>query len=211
MEKPGPVGHLSWRQLVIGALYAVAAGLVAWQVVGHTNAAAGATDQINEAQNFGNEGAQVSAKFVKQHRIVGSYLAKDLDRDFKLPSFEDSSKALGQIPALARLAAQEEDQASWWSWCLLGLSAVYLVLASMRPGQELARNLLFAITSVSAVFFVVGVSATALEIFTVIRNFFGTTPVIQHQVRSIDSVIRELFTTGHWIFGGFIALFSIAT
>jgi paraquat-inducible protein A len=211
VELPGTVGFLSFRQLAVGALYMALAGAAAWQTVRYTNGATNAVDQINAAQNFGNEGAQVSAKFVAQHRIVGAYLASDLRRDFKLPSIEDSSRDLAQIQPLTALAERQEAQAAWWSWVLLGLSAAYLVLATLKPGRELARNLLFAITGVSALFFAVGIAATALEIFTVIKNFFGTTPVIQHQVRSIYSVILELFSTNHWIFGGFIALFSIAT
>jgi paraquat-inducible protein A len=211
VEIPDTIGFLSFRQIALGALYLVLAGGAAWQTVRYTNGSTGAIDQINEAQNFGNEAAQVSAKFVAQHRIVGAYLAKDLRRDFKLPSIEDSSRALAQIQPLQALAQEQDSEAAWWSWLLLGLSAAYLVLSTLRPGRELARNLLFAITGVSAVFFVVGISATALEIFTVIKNFFGTTPVIQHQVRSIYSVILELFSTNHWIFGGFITLFSIAT
>jgi len=211
LDALGRVGSLSQRHLIFGLLYLVLAAGAAWQLVCHTNAASGYRDQVNEMQNLGNEGAQVVAKFVKQHRIVGAYLASDLDRDFKFPPFQVSNHALARIPDLSGSAEDEDGQADWWNWALLCLSAAYLAASALNPRRDPARSLLFAITGISTVFFVVGIAATALEISTVIKNFFGTTPVIQHQVRSIASVIMELFSTGHWIFGGFIALFSVAT
>ena len=35
--------------------------------------------------------------------------------------------------------------------------------------------------------------------------------VLQHQVRGIAAIIRELLATGHWVVGGFLFLFSILT
>jgi paraquat-inducible protein A len=201
----------STRQWMLGAVFLLLASVAAWQTVRYTNAANENLDQISEDQNFGNEGSQALAKFVNQHRIVGSYIASDLQRDFKMPSFQASSSALSEVPALGLLAAQQEALASRWSWLLLGLCAAYLALAAVKPKAERVRSLLFALTSISAVFFAVGISACALEVFTVISHFFGTTPVLQHQIRSIASVIGELFSTGHWIFAGFIVLFSVIT
>ena len=199
------------RHLVLGAIFLLLASIAAWQTVRYTNAANENLDRISEDQNFGNEGSQALAKFVDQHRIVGAYVASDLQRDFKMPTFQASSDALSEVPALGSLAAEQESLASKWSWLLLGLCAAYLALAAVRPKLDLARNLLFAMSGISAVFFVVGISACALEVFTVISHFFGTTPVLQHQIRSIASVIAELFSTGHWIFAGFIVLFSVIT
>jgi hypothetical protein len=211
MKARSPFGALSLRHVILGAVYLIVAGGAAYQVVSHTNAAAGDRDQALDRQGLGNEGSQVVAKFVAEHRIVGAYLASDLDRDFKLPPLADSSAALAGVGPLGQLAVGEEGAASGWSWALLGLSAAYLGAAMLKPKRELARNLLFAITGVSTVFFVVGIAAAALEVSTVVKDFFGTSPVIQHQVRSIFSVIKELFATGHWIFGGFVLLFSVAT
>jgi len=35
--------------------------------------------------------------------------------------------------------------------------------------------------------------------------------VLQHEVRGIAAIIKELLTSGHWIIGGFLLLFSILT
>ncbi len=35
--------------------------------------------------------------------------------------------------------------------------------------------------------------------------------VLQEEVRGIAAIIRELFTSGHWVIGGFLLLFSILT
>ncbi|HTA16529.1 MAG TPA: paraquat-inducible protein A, partial [bacterium] len=102
-------------------------------------------------------------------------------------------------------------QGSRWSWTLLWSSLLYLVISAVLPGPQRVRNVVFALTAVSTVFFLVGVSASAMKVFTVIHQFFGTTPVVQHEVRSIFSVIDALFSSGHWIFASFLTLFSIAT
>lgn len=196
---------------MLGAAYLLLAGVAAWQTVAYTNSANATLDLIGEKKSLSNHSSQALAKFVAGHRIIGSYVAGDLQRDFKLPSFKASAEGLAQVPALSRSAEEEERLASLWSCLLLGLSAAYLALAVFHPKMDPARSLLLAGTGVSLLFFLVGISACALRIFTVITNFFGTSPVLQHQVRSISSVIVELLTKGHWFFGGAILLFSVLT
>ena len=205
------IRSLSWQPVAFCLVYVLCASPVAWQAVQCTNAATNALDQIADKQSLANEGAQVVAAFVVQHKVIGSYLASDFDRDFHLPSLQDSSQALAQIPSLEQQAAEQEGQAVRWSWLLLGLSALYLLSAVLSPRAALLRHALFATTGVSAVFFAVCITASALRISTIASHFFGTTPVLQHQVRSILSVISELFSRGPWVLGAAIALFSVLT
>ncbi len=172
----GNARFLTWQPLTFGLLYLFFASPAAWQTVRCTNAATNALDQIAEKQSLGNQGAQVVAKFVAQHKIVGSYLASDFERDFHLPSFQDSSQALAQVPALEQQAADQEDQAARWSWLFLGLSALYLMSATLSPQRALLRHALFATTGVSALCFAVGITASALRLSTIASHFFGTTP-----------------------------------
>jgi len=197
--------------IVLAILYLCLAGPSAWQVVRHTNASTNCLDQSFERNSIGNQGAQVAASFSKEHGIIGSLLTGYLQKKSALPTLQASSKALAEIPLLVERQAQEEAQASWWSWAFIGLSLLYLAVAALCGGAERMRAVLLALTAVSALAFAVGVMASALMIFTTIHDLFGKSPVILHQVRSVYGVIASLFSSGHWVFGGFIALFSIAT
>jgi hypothetical protein len=198
-------GFLSNWQWFFAFLYILTAGFAARQTVQHTNAETYYFDQACGEQSIGNEGAQV----IGRHGLIGSIFAKNMN--LGLPSLKDSSQALAQIPHLEDLENQEAALGSKWSWILLELSLLYLAISALLPGPQRVRNVVFSLTAVSTVFFLVGMSASAMKVFTVIHQFFGTTPVVQHEVRSIYSVINALFASGHWIFAGFLALFSIAT
>jgi Paraquat-inducible protein A len=198
-------GFLSNWQRLFALLYLLAAGFAAWQTVGHTNAEADYFDQICGRKSIGNEGAQV----IGHHGFIGSIFASQMN--LGLPSMKKSTQSLAEIPHLERLDNQEGILAHRWSWILFGLSLLYLMIAAVRPGPERVRNVLFALTCISTIAFSVGMSASAMKIFSIIHNFFGTTPVVQHEVRSIYSVIVALFSSGHWIFAGFLTLFSVVT
>src|SRR5262249_49220218 len=71
-----------------------------------------------------------------------------------------------------------------------------------------------ALTFVSVTFFVIGIFAPAMVIWTVpsIPMESGNLDfVLQHQVRGIAAIIWELLTKDHWVVGGFLLLFSILT
>jgi paraquat-inducible protein A len=77
-----------------------------------------------------------------------------------------------------------------------------------------ARAVLFSLTTVSLCFFIIGIIAPAMVIWTApsIPLASGNLEfVLQHEVRGIAAVIWELLTGGHWIIGGFLLLFSIVT
>jgi len=200
-DRPGFLSNWQW---FFALLYLFAAGVAAWQTVRHTNAETYYFDQACAEQSIGNEGAQV----IGRHGLIGAFFAKNMN--LGLPSLKDSTQALAQIPHLEDLENQEAALGSWWSWALLWMSLLYLAVSAVLPGPRV-RSVVFALTAVSTVFFLVGMSASAMKVFTVIHQFFGTTPVVQHEVRSIFSVIDALFSSGHWIFASFLTLFSIAT
>jgi hypothetical protein len=204
-------GFLSRWQRTFVFFYLCVASIAAWQTVEHTNAATNYTDQAWDKKSLGNEGSQAVEKFKTQHKVIGPFADSYLQHSFNLPSLSASSQALGEIPTLEGEAGREGRLADVWSWTLLGLSLIYLLVAAMQNRAVRVRNVLFALTGISAVFFVVGVSASVLMIFTTVKNFFGTTPIIQHEVRSVFTVIVGLFLTKHWIFAGFITLFSVVT
>jgi len=77
-----------------------------------------------------------------------------------------------------------------------------------------ARAVLFSLAGVSVIFFVIGIFAPAMVIWTApsIPMESGKLEfVLQHQVRGIAAIIWELLTNGHWVVGGFLLLFSIIT
>jgi hypothetical protein len=205
------VGSLPRWQGFFMVCYLALAGVAAWQTVLHTNAAADYFDAACEKQNVGNAGAKVISKFVEQHKLIGPIIVSFVKGNFHLPSAKEASDAWAEVPRINLLQAQEETLAQLWTWILLGLSLIYLVVASTVQKMDRGRNVLFALTGISMIFFLVGITATVMMISTTVRDFFGETPILQHKVRSISSVIGELFTSGHWIFGSFITLFSIVT
>jgi hypothetical protein len=208
-RKPAGI-FLRWG-LLLACLYALCGGIAAWQTVQLTNASTGILDQIMAEQSLGNASAQAVAHFRNQHQIVGSFVVSYLKGHSSLPSLKDSNLALAETTYLKGALALENARATLWSRILFGVSLLYLALAAAPGGEDRLRRFLFALTGVSAMVFVVGISASAMMIFTTINDFFGATPVIQHETRSVYSVISGLFQTGHWIFAGFITLFSIAT
>ncbi|HTB23579.1 MAG TPA: paraquat-inducible protein A [bacterium] len=205
------IGYLPLWQRVFALCYLLVASYAGLRTVEYTNAATDHLDQACGMRSLRNEGAQVAEKFTQQHRIIGPVIVSYLYQHAHLPSLRQSTLALAEVRPMDDKAAREEAVAMRWSWALMGLSLAYLLAAVLGSKSDRLRHFLFAFTGVSAVSFVVGITASAMMISTGIKDFFGTTPVIQHEVRSVSSVIVELFVKGHWIFGGFVTLFSVVT
>ncbi|HTB22250.1 MAG TPA: paraquat-inducible protein A [bacterium] len=201
----------TWQRIFFAA-YLLFAGFAAWQVSTRTNASTGYFDEICRRSSLGNEGAQAADQFEHRHSILGPLVINDLRDNFGFPTLQESNAALGALPDLNQRLAEEEDRAIFWSRVLMGLSLAYLILVASKKNSATKRNLLWALTAVSAVFFAVGISTSALVIYTDIPvKFLGITPVIQHQVRSISAVVIALFKGGHWAFGAFVLIFSVVT
>jgi paraquat-inducible protein A len=189
-------------------LYFLIAGVAAWQTIQHTSAATHYFDQILNSAN-----AQSLTRLNLQHPIIGPIISPSIKQYLGLASPRKLSPELGtEIPHLAQSLKREASIAAWWSWFLFSISLIYIVAVIVSHSNLRVRNVLFALTSVSTIFFVVGIAAPAMVIFTIPNvPSISLSFVLQHEVRSIFSAIVGLFSSGHWIIGGLITLFSIIT
>jgi paraquat-inducible protein A len=201
--------------ILLAVLYAVAAVVSAWSVIAHTRASTKAIEQILTTYNLKNEGEQAIDRYAHEHPILGLFLSSPAKKELELPSHDEAAKALSSdVERLLKTVRQESSVAAWWSWFLLSLSLFYVVMVVALERNFTTRPVLFALTCVTVICFVVGIFAPAMVIWTApsIPMASGNLEfVLQHQVRGIAAIIRELLTTGHWIIGAFLLLFSILT
>ncbi len=201
---------------ILALFYLLIAGGAAWRTVAHTSEAARCFDQIWSKESVQNEGAQFVSRYLKaEHPIIGPFVWPSIKQALDLPSLQESSHELGfEIPHLAQWADRETALAAWWSWLFLSASLLYLVAASAVPDSHRSRHVLFALAGVSTLSFAVGMAAPAMVILTmpsVAVESGKLAFVLQHEIRSILSVIARLFSSGHCFIGGLIAAFSIVT
>ena len=201
--------------ILLALLYAVGAILSARKIILHTQASTQAIEQIFVHYNMQNEGAHALERFNKDNPILGLFLSSPIKHNFELPSAEQANKALySDVAHLMREVRLESSIVAWWSWFLLNLSLFYIVIVLMMERSFTTRATLFSLTTISFVFFIIGILAPAMVIWTApsIPMPSGNLEfVLQHEVRGIAAIIRELLTSGHWIIGGFLLLFSIIT
>ena len=201
--------------ILLALLYAVGAILSAWNIIARTQASTRAIEQILSTYNLKNEGEQAVNRYANEHPLLGLFLSSPIKDELELPSHEESTKALSSdIAHLLKTVRQESSVAAWWSWFLLNLSLFYVVIVIALQRSLTARPVLFSLTAVSVICFIIGILAPAMVIWTApsIPMASGKLDfVLQHQVRGIAAIIWELLTTGHWIIGTFLLLFSILT
>ena len=90
-----------------------------------------------------------------------------MKQELELPSHDESAEALSSgIAHLLKIVRQESFAAAWWSWFLLCLSLFYVVIVIALDRSFFARAVIFALTTVSLIFFVIGVLAPAMVIWT---------------------------------------------
>jgi hypothetical protein len=200
---------------LLALLYAVGAILSAWNVIAHTQASTQAIEQILVRYNMKNEGAKTLEQYSDNHPLLGLFLSSLIKHELELPSVEEADKAIySDVTLFLKTVRQESSEAAWWSWFLLSLSLFYVVTVIALERRFATRAVLFSLTSISLVCFVIGVLAPAMVIWTTpsIPLESGKLEfVLQHEVRGIAAIIWELLTTGHWVIGGFLLLFSILT
>jgi paraquat-inducible protein A len=201
--------------LLLVLAYAAGALPAAWNVVARTQDSTQAIDGILKLYNLQNEGAQSLEQFNKAHPLLGLFVSSPIQHNLELSSTEESNEALhSEVPHLLKTVRQESSLAAWSSWSLLCLSLFYVVAVIAFERSFTGRPVLFALTAISVVFFVIGIFAPAMVIWTAptIPMEAGKLEfVLQHEVRGIAAIIWELITTGHWIIGGLLLLFSILT
>ena len=201
--------------IVIALIYAMGAAFSAWSVVVHTQASAEAIEQILKRHILQNEASQFLEGFEKEHPVLSTLFASPIKKTLELPPPEESSHALNsEVPRLLRTVRLESSAAAWWSWILVTLSLTYLVAAALLEGGFTTRFVLFSLTIIGLVSFAIGVIAPAMIIWTAPSIPLGGGKlefVLQHEIRGIGAIIKELLTSGHWVIGGFLLLFSIVT
>ncbi len=189
--------------------------LSGWNVIGHTAASTQTIDQILKLHNLKNEASQSLDHFTKNHPILGTLFSGPVKGALDLPSAGQSSEALhSEVPHLLQKVRREATAGAWWSWGLLSFSLLYIVIVIAGERSFTTRPVLFALNSIALVCFAIGVLAPAMIIWTapsIPIDADNLKFVLQHEVRGIGEVIKELFTSGHWVIGGFLFLFSIVT
>jgi len=200
---------------LLALIYIGVAAVAAWSVIAHTEASTKAIEQILTTYNMKNEGEQAVDRYAHEHPVLSFFLGSPVKSELKLPSHEEATQALStDVARLLKTVKQESSIAAWWSWFLLCLSSAYVIVLIALERNFTTRPVLFALTCVSVACFFVGILAPAMVIWTAptIPLASGDLSfVLQHQVRGIAAIIWELITTGHWIIGGFLFLFSILT
>jgi paraquat-inducible protein A len=200
---------------LLAALYAMGAILSAWNVIAHTQASTKAIEQILTTYNMKNEGSLAIDRYAKEHPFLGMLFSSPIKHELELPSHDASAEALSSdVAHFLKSVRLESSIAAWWSWFLLNLSLFYVVTVITLNRSFNTRAVLFSLTAISVIFFVIGILAPAMVIWTApsIPMESGKMDfVLQHQVRGIAAIIWELLTTGHWIIGAFLLLFSILT
>lgn len=204
-----------WLVAVLVLAYALGATLAAIKIIDHTRASTDAIEKIFNVYNMKNEGEQAVDRYSKQHPLLGFFLESPIKSELELPSHEESTKELStDLAHYLHAVRAEANVAAWWSWFLVSLSLCLFVTVVALERRFTTRAVLFSLTAISVGFFIIGIIAPAMVIWTAptIPMQSGNFEfVLQHQVRGIAAIIWELLTGGHWIIGGFLLLFSIIT
>ena len=201
--------------VLLSFLYFTAAIPSAWNIVTHTQSSTKTIEEILSTYNLKNEGEQAFDQYTHEHPILGMLFGSAVKNELKLPSQGESADALhSDVSHLIKTVRQESNIVAWWSWSLLSLSLFYAILMIALERSLTARSVIFSLVIISCTFFFIGIFAPAMVIWTAPSIPLETGKlnfVLQHEVRGIAAILWELITTGHWIIGGLLMLFSIVT
>ena len=211
-------GTSSGRTVLLSAIalcFALYAALAGWKIIDHTQKSTTAIEKILTRFNMKNEGAKTLGKFDEKNPLLGFLLGGTVKKTLKLPSQSKADEALTSgVEHDKREVRRESSIAAWWSWSLLSVSLAYVILMIALERRHNTRPVLFALTTISLTFFLIGIFAPAMVIWTapvIPMNTGDFSFVVQHQIRGIGAIIWDLLIAGHWIIGGFLLLFSIVT
>ena len=200
---------------VIALFFALYAAWAGWKIIDHTQRSTAAIEKILTTYNMKNEGAQTLEKFDNKNPFLGFLLGSTVKKTLKLPSEQHAEEELTSgIEKDKKEVRNESSIAAWWSWSLLSASFAYVVLMIALERRHNSRPVLFALTTISLTFFIIGIFAPAMVIWTapvIHLNTGDLSFVVQYQIRGIAAIIWDLLTADHWIIGGFLLLFSIVT
>jgi len=186
-----------------------------WNIIAHTQASTDAIEKILVTYSMKNEGSVALDRYAHEHPFLGFFLASPARHELDLPSQAQAEDDLTSgVRELIENVRHQSDLAAWWSWGLLSLSLLYVLVTIALDRAFTTRAVLFALTSISVFCFIIGILAPAMVIWTAPTIPLETGPlsfVLQHQVRGIAAIIWELLTGGHYIIGGLLLAFSILT
>ena len=217
MVKNPKTTPVDWNKILIAlaVLYAGAAIFAAVQIIEHGKASTNAIEHILTTYGLKNEGEQAVDRYSDKHPLMGFLFGGPVRDEMELPSHDASAKHLSSdIEDDLRTVQKESYVTAWWSWGLLTFSLFYIVVVIALERGLATRAVIFSLTCVSVVCFVIGILAPAMVIWTSPSIPMATGNlefVVQHQVRGIAAIIWDLLTGGHSIIGGFLLLFSIIT
>jgi paraquat-inducible protein A len=201
--------------IALAVVYFAAAIPAAWNIIAHAQNSTQAIEHVLITYNMKNEGSLAVDRYAREHPLLGFFLSSPVRHELELPS---AGKAEEELTSGVRhdleTVRSEASIAAWWSWGLISFSLLYVLTAIALDRSFSSRAVLFALTSTSVFCFVIGIFAPAMIIWTapqIPMESGQLSFVLQHEVRGIAAIIRELLTGGHWIIGGFLLLFSIIT
>jgi hypothetical protein len=179
--------------VLLAILYFAGASVCSWNVITHTTGSTNAIEQILLSYSMKNEGALALERYANEHPFMGMFFASPVRHELDLPSHEEAAGALGpDIRDLLKQVRLEARVAAWWSCLLLNLSLLYIVTVIALVRSVLVRPVLFALTAASLFFFLIGIFAPAIIVWTAptIPMASGNLNfVLQHQVRGIAAII----------------------
>jgi paraquat-inducible protein A len=201
--------------ILLALLYAAGGILAASKIVVRSESSTDSIEQILKTYSLQNEGELNFQHFSKAHPLLSTLFGSTVHKEMKLASPADADEAIySKVRELLKTVRQQSSAAAWWSWFLISLSVFYAATLIALDRSFTSRAVLFGLTTISVICFFVGIIAPAMVVWTapVIPMESGNLDfVVQHQVRGIAAIIWELLTTGHWVIGAFLLLFSILT
>jgi hypothetical protein len=213
----GPPKVVRPRALLIAlaVIYFLCAIPAGYSIIVHTKASTDAIEQLLLKYSMKNEGSLALDRYAHEHPFLGFFVSSPARNELNLPSHAEAAEQLTEGVSHDLDNVRTESQfAAWWSWGLLTASLLYVLITIALDRGFTARSVLFALTSVSLLCFVIGILAPAMIIWTAPQIPLESGQlsfVLQHEIRGIWAIIWQLFTKGHWMIGGFLFLFSIIT
>ena len=154
--------------VLCAAIYLIVGGWSAWQTVHYGTIALGHFDRMLTMDSMQNNGSVFLEEFDKSHPLLGTIAASTIRDSFKLPTAEKAQDALqSEMPHLHKLARQEAGVMERWSWILISASVIYIATLVILGRTVYSRPVVFGLIIVTLVFFVVGITAPALVIWTI--------------------------------------------
>ncbi len=202
----------------VALTYLLIAGIFGYQTFRHTETAVHVLSKVFEIDNwkyiFAEEEPNLIGKIIQGHHLIGPLIAPQvknfINQTFDLPSLTKVKQDTDKIPGLKIQIEKEGKKSSLWSWILIAISFIYFILVMAFFKKSRIKNILYSLTNISIVSFVVGITTPALMIVAMSpKTQYLPSAVLHYEIRSVLGVISKLFSSGHWFVASALTLFSI--